>query len=210
VTTASETEASATAQPDGYGRLILVAIAAAIILRVFVVQAVKIPSPSMLPTFAAGDHVLINKLRYGVTWPWGRGWLLLYRTPQPGDVIVFVNPVDRTQDYIKRVVAVAGELVEIRDKRLLINGQARDGVYAYFADGAENVIAAPPRDNYGPTMVPPRKLFVLGDNRDQSIDSRYWGVVDIDDVKGRAEILYWSWDGRDRWVRWQPISHDIE
>jgi signal peptidase I len=100
--------------------------------------------------------------------------------------------------------------VEIRNKRLLVNGTARDGVYAYFADGVDHVIAAPPRDNYGPTVVPARSLFVMGDNRDQSIDSRYWGVVDFDGVKGRAEILYWSWDGRDRWVRWQPISHDIE
>lgn len=207
---ASETGAGAAPEPPGYGKLIIVAIAVALGLRVFAVQAVKIPSASMLPTLAAGDHVLVNKLRYGVPAAWGRGWLLLYREPQPGDVIVFANPVDRTQDYIKRVVAVAGEVVEIYDKRLLINGEARDGVYAYFADGVEHVMAAPPRDNYGPVVVPPRKLFVLGDNRDQSIDSRYWGFVDLADVKGRAEILYWSWDGRDRWLRWQPISHDIE
>ena len=207
---ASEAEPVVAPQADGYGKLIITAIAVAIGLRVFVVQAVKIPSSSMLPTLAVGDHVLINKLRYGVPSPWGRGWLLLYGLAQPGDVIVFANPLDRSQDYIKRVVAVGGEVVEIRNKRLLINGAARDGVYAYFADGTDHVVAAPPRDNYGPTVVPPRTLFVLGDNRDQSIDSRYWGVVDFADVKGRAEILYWSWDGRDRWVRWQPISHDIE
>jgi signal peptidase I len=210
VTATPETEPGVARQPDGYGKLIIVAIAVTIGLRVFVVQAVKIPSSSMLLTLAAGDHVLVSKLRYGVQVPWGQGWLLMYRVPQPGDVIVFVNPVDRSQDYIKRVVAVGGEVVEIRDKRLIVNGEARDGVYANFADGAEHIVAAPPRDNYGPAVVPPRKLFVLGDNRDQSIDSRYWGVVDLNDVKGRAEILYWSWDGRDRWVRWQPISHDIE
>lgn len=206
----TETEPGSALASDGYVKLTIVAIAVAIALRIFAVQAVKIPSSSMLPTLAAGDHVLVNKLRYGVPLPWGGGWLLLYRVPQPGDVIVFINPVDRSQDYIKRVVAVAGEVVEIHNKRLLINGKARDGVYAYFADGADHVVATPPRDNYGPAVVPPHKLFVLGDNRDQSIDSRYWGVVDLDDVKGRAEILYWSWDGRDRWVRWQPISHDID
>jgi signal peptidase I len=204
---ASETDTPS--EPASYGKLIVIALIVAIGLRLFVLQAVKIPSASMLPTLAAGDHVLINKLSYGIQSPWGRGWLLPVRSPRPGEVIVFANPVDRSQDYIKRVVAVAGEVVELRNKRVLVNGQPRDGAYAFFADGAENIAAAPPRDNYGPAVVPPHKLFVLGDNRDQSIDSRYWGFVDVDDVLGRADMLYWSWDGRDRWIRWQLIRHDI-
>ena len=187
----------------------LLAIVIAILVRCFVVQGDKIPSSSMLPTLAVGDHVLVIKLRYGIPALWGKGWWYLYRQPHPGEVIVFRNPTDRSQDYIKRVVAVAGEVVEIRNKELLINGKPRDSKFAYFAGGRDHPNPVPPRDNFGPVVVPGRHLFVLGDNRDQSIDSRYFGFVDIDDIKGRADILYWSWDGRDRWTRWQLIHHRL-
>ena len=164
----------------------------------------------MLPTLQVGDHVLINKLRYGVRLPFVGGWLLSYDVPHPGDVIVFTNPVDRSQDFVKRVIAVPGEVVEIRDKQVLVNGRPRDAGSAYFVDGQQYIKPSSPRDNFGPTVVPPRQLLVLGDNRDRSYDGRFWGFVDFADVKGKALFLYRSWDGRDHWVRWAPIGDAME
>ena len=108
-------------------------------MRGLVLQAYKIPSGSMLPTLQLGDYVLVNPLAYGLRLPLFGGWLLRWRQPQPGDVVVFVSPKDPTQDYVKRVVAVAGELVEIRDRQLFVDGQPRDVPTAYFAASAEHV-----------------------------------------------------------------------
>ncbi len=193
-----------------YAESIALAALLAILVRVFVVQGFKIPSASMSPTLQVGDHVLINKLRYGLRRPVGRGWLFLRSPPVPGDVVVFLHPVDRVRDYVKRVIAVAGEVVEIRDKQIFVNGALRDSPRAYFADGREGIMARGPRDNFGPVRVPPHHLFVLGDNRDRSEDSRFWGFVDLDDVEGKAAIVYWSWDRRNRWVRWERLGMAIE
>lgn len=193
-----------------YGEALVVALILALVLRSFVVQAFKIPSGSMLPTLQVGDHLLISKLRYGLRLPLVGGWLLRYSDPEPGDVVVFTYPLDRSKDFIKRVVAVAGEEVEIRDKQLLVNGAARETPHAYFADGPGSVQSTGPRDTFGPTLVPEGHVFVMGDNRDRSYDSRYWGFVDLDDVQGKAIVVYWSWDGRDRWVRWERLGTVIE
>lgn len=190
-----------------YGRAMFVAAAAALVLRGMVLQTFKIPSGSMLPTLQVGDHVLVNQLRYGVPWPFVGGWIIRYGRPRPGEVIVFKN---RSQDFIKRVIAVEGEVVEIRNKRVLINGRRRDLPEVYLAEGADHVLPGSPRDNFGPVVVPPDQVFVLGDNRDQSYDSRFWGFVDMKDVAGRAELLCWSWDGRDRWMRWERLGRRIE
>jgi signal peptidase I len=182
------------------------ALLVALAIRSFAVQAYKIPSSSMLPTLQIGDHLLINKLRYGIREPFFDGWLWLYSQPKPGDVAVFIYPQDRSKDFIKRVIAVGGETVEIRDKTVLVNGRPRDTPYAYFADGRDSIQPIGPRDNFGPVTVPTGHLFMLGDNRDRSYDSRFWGFVDVDDVKGKAVVIYWSWDGRDRWVRWERLG----
>lgn len=203
---ASKTRKSALRE---YAEALTVALLLALFIRSFIVQAFKIPSASMLPTLQVGDHVLINKLRYGLRVPVVGAWLAQYDAPQPGDVIVFVYPADSTKDFIKRVIAVEGEVLEIRNKRVLIDGQPRDVPYAYFADGLDGVQAHGPRDNYGPVTVPLGHVFVLGDNRDRSYDSRFWGFVDADAVKGKAMIVYWSWDGRDRWVRWERMGDVI-
>ncbi len=168
-------------------------------------QAFKIPTGSMLPTLQIGDHLLINKLRYGLRLPFAARWLVVYSAPQPGDVVVFKYPVDRSKDFVKRVIAVGGEVVEIRDKQVLIDGAPSDSPHAYFADGRGGIQSGA-RDNFGPVRVPTAQLFVLGDNRDRSYDSRFWGFVSVDDVEGKAVAIYWSWDGRDRWVRWERIG----
>jgi signal peptidase I len=177
----------------------------AVLLRGVALEAFKIPSASMLPTLQIGDYLLVNKLRYGVRLPFLGNWLVHLGTPKLGDVIVFSNPKDQSFDYVKRVVAVEGEMVEIRNKQLLVDGIARDVPTAYFTDGS-HVQSKSPRDNFGPARVPPGHVFVLGDNRDQSIDSRYWGFVDVNDVEGKAFLVYWSADGDDGWVRWDRMG----
>jgi signal peptidase I len=175
-----------------------------VLLRGVALEAFKIPSASMLPTLQIGDYLLVSKLRYGLHMPGGGGWLLRFGDPRPGDVIVFSGH-DPTSDYVKRVVAVAGEVVEIRNKQVLVDGKPRDLPTAYFTHRSY-VQSNSPRDNFGPARVPPGQVFVLGDNRDQSIDSRYWGFVDVNDVEGKAFLVYWSADGDDGWVRWERMG----
>jgi signal peptidase I len=174
-------------------------------LRGVALEAVKIPSASMLPTLQIGDYVLVNRLRYGIRLPGARRWLTRGAGPQPGEVIVFSDHKDPAVMYVKRAIAVAGEVVEIRDKQVFVNGVARDVPTAYFAQRS-HVQPASPRDNFGPERVPPRHVFVLGDNRDQSFDSRFWGFVDVRDVLGKAVLVYWSADGDDGWVRWERMG----
>lgn len=192
-----------------YAEALVVALALALFVRSLVVQAFKIPSGSMLATLQIGDHLLINKLRYGLHMPILGGYIVRYADPQPGDVVVFVYPVDPSKDFIKRVIAVGGELVEVRNKKVYVDGRPRDFPQAYFADGLDSIQETGPRDNYGPVKVPAGHLFMLGDNRDRSYDSRFWGFVDASEVEGKAILIYWSWDGRDRWVRWERMGELI-
>jgi len=197
-----------------YVEALVAALLVALVIRTFVVQAFKIPSGSMLPTLQIGDHILVNKLAYGFRVPvpswshWDSDGKLLARfgLPKPGDVVVFVYPVDRTKDFIKRVVGVPGDVVEIRHKHVFVNGVVRDDPHAYFADGLNDAAGNAPRDELAAFTVPPDHIFVMGDNRDRSYDSRFWGFVSLDDIKGKAFLIYWSWDGQDRWVRWERLG----
>jgi signal peptidase I len=125
-------------------------------------------------------------------------------------VVVFVYPLDPTKDYIKRVVGGPGDVIAIRNKRVYINGTLWNDPHAFFADGEKAGFGGSPRDNFGPVTVPPGHLFVMGDNRDHSYDSRFWGFVDITEVNGKAFLIYWSWDGVDRWVRWNRLGSLID
>jgi signal peptidase I len=188
-----------------YAEALLVALLLALFIRSFIVQAFKIPSGSMLPTLQIGDHILVNKFLYGLRLPYPFEKVVAqWGQPHEGDVIVFVYPRDRSKDFIKRVIAVGGETVEIRHKQVYVNGAKLLVPQATFADDDREMPGL--RDNFGPVSVPPHKLFVMGDNRDRSHDSRFWGFVDLDDVKGKAFLIYWSWDGEDRWVRWERIG----
>jgi signal peptidase I len=189
-----------------YAEALGVALLLALVIRTFVVQAFKIPSGSMLPTLQIGDHILVNKFVYGprLEIPLTQislGQLPGLRAPRAGDVVVFVWPKDRSKDFIKRVVATEGQTVELRQKQLYIDGKPWDDPHATYGPGRSG-----PSESYGPTTVPPGTVFVMGDNRDQSYDSRFWGTVPIGDIKGQALIIYWSWDGPDRWVRWERIG----
>ncbi len=205
-----------------YAEAIVIALLAALFLRAFVVQAFKIPSGSMIPTLAIGDHILVNKLSYGVRLPdvnWlpfagcvdlARGSQVMeWDIPERGDVVVFVYPRDRCKDFIKRVVAVPGDEVVIRDKKVYINGEPVEDAHAHFEDRGAVLGAGHVRDNFGPAKVPEGRVFVMGDNRDRSLDSRFWGFVPIEDIRGRAFVKYWSWDSENRRLRWWRIGRLI-
>lgn len=191
-----------------YTKAIGTALILALIIRAYVVQAFKIPSGSMIPTLLIGDHVLVNKFIYGTTLPFSDTRILPLRAPRRGDVIVFKYPEDPSRDFIKRVVGVEGDMVESRGKVVHVNGKPLTEPYMQHTDPA--VRTAQPRDNFGPYLVPKGKFFVMGDNRDQSYDSRYWGYVDLSDIRGKAFILYWSWDGTKTLPRLSRIGKLVE
>lgn len=177
-----------------YTEAIIIAVLLALFIRTFIVQAFKIPSGSMLPTLQIGDHLLVNKFIYGIRLPFAGSVIIPIKEPQHGDIIVFRFPRDRSTDYIKRVVGLPGDTIELRNKVLWRNDQKVDDPHAHFTSAAVLPGEASPKDNLGPIVVPPGKYFVLGDNRDNSSDSRFWGFVDENDVLGKAMIIYWSWD----------------
>ena len=186
-------------------------------IQSFGVQAFKIPSGSMLPTLQIGDHLLVNRFIYGLRLPFSGKLLVPIAEPKRGDVIVFRFPKDPSTDYIKRVVGLPGDTVEVRDKTVYINGEKAADPHAHFTDGMIPDITRGPRDEFGPARVPKGHLFVMGDNRDNSYDSRFWGFVPEENVLGKAFILYWSWDlerslvSLDRWrsIRWNRIFDRI-
>jgi signal peptidase I len=181
---------------------ILIAVVIALFIRTFIVQAFKIPSGSMLETLQIGDQILVNKFIYGVKIPFTDGSVLIpFKNPKRGDIVVFKYPEDPSKDFIKRVVAVAGDTVAIIDKQLYVNGKpVADEPYAMYSTLPTHA------DNMTPVVVPEDKLFVMGDNRDNSHDSRFWGFVDLSAVKGKAFMIYWSWDREKFGVRWDRIG----
>ncbi len=201
-----------------YAEALIVAVILALIIRTFIVQAFKIPSGSMEDTLLIGDHLLVNKFIYGMQVPWSDGRFLPIRHPERGDIIVFEFPEDKDKsyfdrrDFIKRVIGVPGDTVEVRDKQVYVNG-------ALFSIPQEvhkeSSVASPqsgPRDFMPPVTVPPGNYFVMGDNRDRSYDSRFWGFVAEPKIKGLAFIKYWSWNGGARLIekiRWNRIGRPI-
>ena len=196
-----------------YAESIAIAILLALIIRAFVVQAFKIPSGSMKPTLQIGDHILVNKFLYGVKFrvPFTalNYTLIPIGQPQRQDVIVFIYPVDPDKDFIKRVIGLPGDTVQLINKKVYINQQPLADPSGVHSD--QNVIGPleQPRDNLGPIQVPPDKYFVMGDNRDESYDSRYWGFVDQKAIIGKAFIIYWSWDRLNFGVRWNRLGQLI-
>ena len=172
-----------------YAEALLIAIVLALFIRTFVVQACKIPSGSMIPTLLVGDHILVNKFVYGIKIPFINKTLIPVSSPQRDDVIVFVYPVDQSKDFIKRVIGLPGEELEMAGKKIYVNGKPYDDKYGnakrpLFHAGVK----------FGPVIkVPEGHVFVMGDNRDNSSDSRVWGFVPLESIKGKALIIYWSW-----------------
>lgn len=202
---------------------VIVALVLALLIRTFFIQAFKIPSGSMEDTLVIGDHIIVSKLSYGLQVPrpatikiMGSSVPFLETRLVPawgeierGDVAVFRFPGDRSKDYIKRIVGLPGDKVEVRDKKIFVNGQKWEDPYGinkgglYGEEVEKNV-------TFGPYTVPAGTVFAMGDNRDRSYDSRYWGPVPIEDIKGKAIMIYWSWDRDSNWVRFGRIGDIIK
>jgi len=166
------------------------------LIKANLVQAFKIPSASMAPTVLVGDHILVDK-RPSAT------------NPVRGSLIVFIYPEDPTKDFIRRVVAVGGDTVEMRDKILYVNKIPSGDEYAVHLE--KDIVPATqnPRDNFPPKLVPEGAFFTLGDNRDRSYDSRFWGFVPKQNVRGTVKVIYWSWDSQNGKVRWSRIGKEL-
>jgi len=202
-----------------YAESIGVALAVALLLRAFVVEAFQIPSGSMIPTLEIGDHIFVSKFSYGIGIPFTNKKLVEFGEPKRGDVIVFRYPPDPSTDFIKRVVGLPGDAVELRHNQVFINGQpmerehvagachysegrnpeeARDcDLWLEHLDGRVHQTYQDPNQfpqDWGPQVVPAHSVFVMGDNRDNSRDSRVWGFVPFANIKGRALIVWWSRD----------------
>jgi len=187
-----------------YAESIVIAVILALFVRTWVVQAFKIPTGSMENNLLIGDHLLVNKFVFGPTPSALERALLPVRNIRRGDVIVFKYPDDPNRDFIKRVIGLPGETVELKAKKVYIDGHPLDEPYVHFlepASDSQEVTSFDVRERYGPVRVPEGHYFVMGDNRDNSQDSRYWGFLTRDYVKGRALMIYWSYEsGREDYL----------
>ena len=202
-----------------YLESIVVAVILALFIRTFAVQAFKIPTGSMEPNLLIGDHLLVNKLVYSPSLGRFEDMLFGKRPIERGHVVVFKYPEEPTRDFIKRVIGLPGETIEIRNKQVFVDGTALAEPYAHFIEAPlrpDDPEFSPRgdsgRDNWGPYVVPGGRVLVLGDNRDNSRDGRYWAdpFLAVDQVKGRALLVYWSYEatreeyhrtGAVEWVR---------
>ena len=168
------------------------------VIRFTIVKAYKVPSEAMMPTLLLGDHFIINKLMFH------------FRDPARGDLIVFEFPEDPTKHFVERIIALPGETVEVKGEKVLINGLPLSEPYAIFT-GPRPGVHAPALREYGPRQVPPGYYFVLGDNRDRSYDSRFWGPIAASKIFGTASVIYLSWEPwRIRWDRiGRPLSEGV-
>lgn len=198
-----------------YLEALLIAVVFATFARTWVVQAFKIPSGSMEQNLLIGDHILVNKFIYGpLRFPWERA-LLPVRKVARGDVVVFKYPEDPTRDFIKRCMGLPGDTMKMIDKDLYINDRhVNDASFTYYEDAEtypRDLLFHPRRvrDNFGPQTVPPASYFCMGDNRDNSNDSRYWGTVPAGFVKGRALMVYWSFASDEEPLGWSGYGDRV-
>ena len=191
-----------------YFESIVVAVILALFIRTYVVQAFKIPTGSMEPNLLVGDHLLVNKFVFAPTAAPLERMVLPMRQINRGDVVVFKFPEEPERDFIKRVVGLPGDTVEVRNRQVLINGTRVDEPYAHylFPVGDDEQGGFDVRARYGPVTVPPDHYFMMGDNRDNSQDSRYWGFLPAHYVKGRALTIYWSFEPPDPAVQTGPLG----
>ena len=198
-----------------YYEAILVAFILALFVRTFVFENFKIPSGSMEDNLLIGDHLVVNKFIFATHADTPLHALMPYRAPRRGDVVVFKFPENPRRDFIKRCIGLAGDTIEMREKRLYLNGELQDEPYVVHKDPLvyKDLPGVPPRnrirDNFGPFTVPEGTIFCLGDNRDNSLDSRFWGPVPLTYLKGRAVLIYWSYEaGRDAW-EWHGFGNRV-
>jgi len=179
-----------------YFESIVVAVILALFIRTFVVQAFKIPTGSMEPNLLVGDHLLVNKFIFAPTISPLERTLLPMRQIRRGDILVFKFPEEPERDFIKRTIGLPGDTVELKNREVFVNGQKLDEPYAHylFPQGQGDEQSFDVRERYGPVTVPPNHYFMMGDNRDNSQDSRYWGFLPEHYIKGRALMIYWSFE----------------
>ena len=207
-----------------YFESLVIAVILALFIRTFVVQAFKIPTGSMEPNLLIGDHLLVNKFVFGPAVSRLERLLLPMKDIARGDVLVFKYPEDPERDFIKRVIGLPGDQIEVRYKRVFVNGKRLEEPYVFYLEEPpplpqDATSADPhgsggdPREFYGPVTIPPNHYFAMGDNRDNSQDSRYWGFLPRDYVKGRALVIYWSYDGEAGNIltgtRWSRLLHQV-
>jgi len=203
-----------------YFETIVIAVVLALFMRTFVVQAFKIPTGSMEPNLLIGDHLLVNKFVFAPTISSAERSVLPVTAIRRGDIVVFKYPEDPERDFIKRVIGLPGETIELREHRIHVNGAAIDEPYAHYlprpaGPGGGEVTSDDVRDRYGPVVVPAGSVFVMGDNRDNSQDSRYWGFLPKENIKGKALLIYWSFDSSEGGLnlftqtRWARLLHQI-
>ena len=201
-----------------YTEAILIALLLALLIRTFIVQAFKIPSGSMKKTLLIGDHILVSKFSYGTHIPNEIPFInvklfddivLFSKVPQRGDIIVFKFPKDETRDFIKRVIGLPGDLLEVKRQKVYINNKPYKDIHARHTDSPSDSPLVP-RDDFGPILVPDDHVFVMGDNRENSQDSRYWGYLNVKKIRGKALIIYWSWDRIKSWVRNERFGKILE
>lgn len=168
------------------------------LLKNNICQTYKIPSAAMSSTLQPGDHIVCDKAIYKKS------------TPERGDIVIFPSPVDPSLDYAKRIIGLGGERIEIKDKKVFINNSPLNEPYTI--NDSTKIFPGPisPRDNFGPFEIPADSVFLMGDNRDNSFDSRFWGAVKISTMKGKVLYAYWSWDSENSRVRWQRIGKHLE
>jgi signal peptidase I len=178
-------------------KTIIIALIIALFIRTFIVQAFKIPSGSMMDTLFAGDYLFVNKFVYGTRIPFTGHKMLVLRSPRHGDIIVFKYPVDPSRNFIKRCIGLPGDTIEVKNKKVYVNGQLSVEPYAVYKDPSIYIKSDflpqefSRRDNFGPVTVPADAYFMMGDNRDNSYDSRFWGFVPDKNIAGKALFLYW-------------------
>ncbi len=204
-----------------YVEILLIAGILALFIRTFLIQAYTIPSGSMLDTLLIGDHLFVNKVTYGVKIPFTDTILFSFADPEHGDIMVFKFPNDPSKDYIKRLIGEPGDTIEIIDKQVWRNGELLDEPYVQHTDAFVQPSACtgpsitddphprcPCRDNIAEFTVPEGQYFFMGDNRDDSVDSRCWGYVDRELIKGKAWFIYWSWEGFSN-IRWGRLLDGV-
>ncbi len=188
-----------------YAKSLFWAAVLVLFINLFVVQAFKIPSGSMLQTLQIGDHLFVNKFLYGLRNPFTDDFFVTFSEPQRRDVIVFQYPQDPSVDYIKRIIGVPGDVIEMKDKKLYVNGVLQEEDYVQMSQ-PDTILQQ--RDNFYPKTVPEGQYFVMGDNRDDSLDSRFWGFVPRSAIKGKAWRIYWSSNGLNN-IKWSRIGQAI-
>jgi len=200
-----------------YTEALVIALILALLIRTFIIQAFKIPSSSMEPTLLVGDHLLVSKFSYSIHVPneipftsiqLFPDYHFFSSVPKRGDIVVFKFPFEQDKDYIKRVVGLPGETIQVINQKVYINDKFLKEPYAHHTQ-APSPLAPNNRDDMAPLRIPEGHIFVMGDNRENSSDSRVWGVLDLKYLRGKAQWIYWSWDSEDTGVRTERLGSSV-